>query len=71
MAVDYATLLANAQTALNTLLAGAAVVEWSEGGHKTRITEPDKLLTIIERLEVLAAEQGGASPLRPIVTVES
>ncbi len=66
MAVDYSTLLDNAKEALNRLLSGDAVVEWSEGGHKVRISDPDKLLAIIERLENLASEDSGSTTFRPL-----
>ena len=68
---SYQTLLDNAKSALNTLLAGGAAVEWSEGGHKVRISDPDKLLDIIERLENLIAEDSAAPVFRPIVTSEA
>lgn len=70
MAVDYAALRDAASAALTRLLTGGAAVEWSEGGHRVKISDPDVLLGIIERLDRAAAEQAGGSVLRPIVEVE-
>jgi hypothetical protein len=64
----YAELLATAKQGLSKILSGVAV-EWSEGGHRVRVADPDKMLAIIERLESLAGEEAGGSPMRPIVTV--
>ena len=64
----YAELLATAKTGLSRILSGVAV-EWSEGGHRVRVADPDKMIAIIERLETLAGEESGGSPIRPIVTV--
>lgn len=68
-AMTYAELLDSAKAAYAAMLGGAGLVEWSEGGKRQRFTDPDKLLEQIERLEVLAAEEAGASPIRPIVDV--
>lgn len=70
MAVDYAALRDAAEAAYLRLLTGGAAVEWSEGGHRVKIADPDKLLAIIERLDRAAAEQSGGSVLKPIVEVE-
>lgn len=61
----YATLLAAAKANLEKVLAGIAV-EWSEGGHRVRVSDPVVMLKAIERLEILAAEEAGGSPVRLI-----
>jgi hypothetical protein len=65
MAVDYAALRDQAEQALSRVLAGD-VVEWKEGGQTFRITEPDKLLAIIERLDEAASAQEGRRVMQPI-----
>jgi len=62
----YATLLDAAKSALEKVLGGVAV-EWWEGGHRVKVADPAQMLTIIQRLEVLAAEEAGGSCIRPIV----
>lgn len=53
----YAELLATAKENYAKLLGGAGVVEWWEGGHRVRLSDPDKMLKVIERLEQLAADE--------------
>ena len=64
---SYSTMLDNAKAALNRMLAGGGAEEWTEGGHRVRVTSPDKLIALIERLESLAAEEGGSRNCRPMV----
>lgn len=64
---SYATLLDSAKTALDKLLSGGGAVEWSEGGHRVRVTDPDKMIAVIERLENLAAQEGGGNAFRPMI----
>lgn len=61
----YATLLAAAKENLQKVLAGIAV-EWSEGGHRVRVSDPVVMLQAIERLEMLAAEEAGTPSVRLI-----
>jgi len=63
----YATLLERAKSALDAQLSGGGAVEWSEGGQRVRITDPAQMIALIERLESLAAEEGGGSSCRPMV----
>ena len=70
MAVDYAALRDAAQEALLRLLSGGAAVEWSEGGHRTKIADPDVLQRMIERFDRLAAESEGIQTFFPIVEAD-
>ena len=64
---SYSTMLDNARAALNRMLAGGGVEEWTEGGHRVRVTSPEKMIALIERLESLAADEVGVSNCRPMV----
>lgn len=69
MSISYATMLENAKTALNRLLAGQAVVEWNEGGHKIKVTSPSEMLAIIRELEQLASQEAtGSNPFSVITS---
>lgn len=63
----YAELLETAKQGLSLILSGQAA-EWSEGGHRVKVHDPDKMIAIIERLERLAAaEAGSVQVFRPLV----
>lgn len=62
----YAEMLATAKEGLNKILSGVAI-EWSEGGHRVKVQDPEKMLAIIERLEGLVRDEEGGSCFAEIV----